>query len=357
MSAVQTFIPGIPYGPIDTALVQVRGLTLAHNNYQCLVRDVAAKALGHRRGAVILCAAPSDITCAEIVGSVTAEIAARYNASDGKPFPGVRVIDTPTGLRRGSGAGLLLDSYHHPIEQPGTKHRFDLLPGDAFVSRDPLHQVSSLIRHTSPVACFIRNVHALQTARHGIDGAVDAVTTYVEIAERSSCTHILIGHTGVVLEWLKRPELTLGVSSCVLAPYDLRDELDHANFVEVLRAYDSILPWQGDSLEAHMEEVDQVVSGSPSRLREWLVEALCYANAERADHLDWDQMAVKQPSRGARMAAWNERLSALEYLEADGTATDSGAKSDAAESKPRERAKGLPPPGIRKPNRNGRAAA
>jgi hypothetical protein len=356
MSSEQTFIPGIPYGPIDASLVKVRSLTLPHNHYECLVRELAAKALGHRRGAVILCAAPSDMTCAEIVGSVTAEIKARYGAVDGRPFPGVRVIDTPTGLRRGAGAGLLLESYHNPIEQPGTKHRFELLPGDAFISHDPFHQVSSLIKHTAPAVCFVRNVHALQTARHGIDGAIDAITTYVEIAERTGCTHILIGHTSVVLEWLKRPEVALAVSSCVLAPYNLIDETDRANFIEVLRAYDSIVPWQGDGLEAHLDEIDQVVSGSPNRLREWLVEALCYANAERTDHLNWDQMVVKQPRGGSRMAAWNERISVLEYLEVNDGSPESGSKSGDGVSEPKRRAKG-PPPGIRKPNRNPRVAA
>jgi len=356
MSTEQTFIPGIAYGPIDAALAKVRSLTPPHNHYECLVRELAAKALGHRRGTVILCAAPSDMTCAEIIEGVTTEMKSRYSASHGRPFPGVRIIDTPTGLRRGVGAGLLLDSYHNPIEQPGTTHRFELLPGDAFLSRDPFHQVSSLIRHTAPAVCFVRNIHALQTSRHGIDGAIDAVTTYVEIAERASCTHILIGHTSVVLEWLKRPEVALAVSSCVLAPYNLRDETDRANFLEVLRAYDRALPWQGDSLEAHIDEIDEVVSGSPSRLRAWLVEALCYANAERADHLDWDQMVKKQPLSGSRMAASTERSRALDYLEVNDGQPESGAISGGGDAEPKRRRKG-PPPGIRKPNRNPRVAA
>lgn len=362
MKNTQLIIPDMPVNPLDEALANVRDLALPHPHYNAFAREVAENVLGQRSGSVLLCAAPADIDCDELIASIGEELAKRHYAREKTPFPGLQVIGTPSPLRRGSGAASLFNAYHNPLEKPGTHHRFQLEFGEAYHARDQFHVVSSLVKCAPVGAYVVKNVHVLQTPRQGMDGVIEAVLTLAEIARQSKRTHVLMGHTSVVLEWLTNPDIAREVFPFLLAPYDTDERnasenegTDRVDFLDVLRAYDGILPWNnGDSLEAHFDEVAGVVSGSPHRLRKWLQTALCKAQAESETELHWSRVVACQSPRCERMEAWNELNCVRRYRDIDedpaiaGAATGEGTKI---------RKKRQCPPGIRNPTRDAAAAA
>jgi len=353
MKTTQLIISDLPVNPLDEAVMKVRDLALPHPNYTEFVREVAENVLGQRDGAVLLCAAPAGIDCDELIVSISEDLDTRHRAREGTPFAGLQVIATPSSLRRGSGAASLFDAYHNPIEKPGTCHQFALNYGEVFRGRDAFHVVSNLVKSVPAGAYVVKNAHALQTGQKGIEGAIQSVLTFAEIARHSKRTHILIGHTSIVLDWLADPMIAREVCPFVLAPYDT-DE-NQTDFREVLRAYDRILPWKdGDSLEANFKEVDDVVFGSPHRLRKWLVTSLCKARAESGTELDWDRFISRQLPRCERIEAWNELNSVRRYRDLD---YDSEVAGNAEIAAPKLRRKRKCPPGIRNPIRDASAAA
>jgi hypothetical protein len=336
---------------MDAALETVTNVALPDFNYGTFVREVAARTLGQRRGSVILCAAPAGIDCDELVVSLEMEIEARHQEQTGTPFEGIHIVDTPCSYRRKPGAASILETYHHAAETPGLSHsrppEYQLNFGEAFVLPNQFQRISSLLHRRPSQVYIFKNIHLLQSANGSVGNACDALMTLVEMAAQSKRTHVLIGHSRVVLEWLRNSDIARAVSPCILAPYDLRHKPDCANFLEVIRAYDQILPWaDGESLEQHITEVDKVVSGSPSRLRKWLGQALCKAKAERDLHLSWNRV-------------YSARLLPTEQAEAGAElklVRDSGGDGPAEADTPKAKPEGNTKPGIRKPDRNGLAA-
>lgn len=336
---------------MDSALEVVTNVALPDYNYGAFVREVAVRALDQRRGSVILCAAPAGINCDELVVSLEQELEARHRERTGTHFEGIRIIDTPSSGRRKLGASSLLETYHHAAETPGVSHsrppEYQLEFGESIIVPNQFQRISSLLHRRPSQVYLFKNIHLLQSANGSVGNACDALMTLVEMAAQSKRTHVLIGHTRVVLEWLRNSDIARAVSPCILAPYDLQNETDGASFTAVVRAYDQILPWGGgESLEGHLAEVDKVISGSPSRLRKWLGQALCKAKAEREDSLSWDRVfsARLLPTEQAEASAELELV--REYTGGTPATTTQAARKPA----------GSPKPGIRKPNRGGVAA-
>jgi hypothetical protein len=339
---------------IDFALDRIRGAALPHANHTTFVREVAAKTLGNRHGSIILCAAPADVSCDELIREIEDELTAQSEAMTGNPFPGLSVVSVPSRLRRNRGASSLLEAYHHISGDNLLQHRRPpefQLEFTPLCHRSPFHETSSMLRTRASAVYVWKNAHWLQPAGAPVDDAVDALATLAEIAEHSRRTHILIGDTATVLQWLKCAEIARHVCPCCLAPYDLVNEADAAGFTAVLDAYDSILPWDdGCCLADHLEAIDGIVHGCPHRLRKWLIQALCKTRAEREHSLSWSRF-------------WSSRLLPCERTEAkrehdlySDTIQEGEARANTCSSTRADVPKRNPKPGIRKPNRNGVAA-
>jgi len=345
---------------LDTAIQTIVHCGIQHSHFECFVREVTTKALRQRQGNLILCAAPADIACEELIVSISDRLKQEHEAITGTAFAGVSVDDTPSGFRRKPGAASILESYHAAAETPGVHHRrppeYQLDFGSAIRAQNQFEQISGLLQRRLPSVYIMKNAHLLQSFGSGTAAAVDALLMLAQLANTSRRTHILIGHTKIVLDWLRLASVAGATSSCVLAPYDPNIELDRVNFTEIVRAYDRNIPWEdGESLERHMVEINQVISGCPHRLRKWLTQALCKARAENEGVLTWNRMMSARLLPAEQTEAGKELTSVREFNSGVPSQPDLG-DSDTGE-RPAPSKKTRNPPGIRNPNRNGIQAA
>jgi hypothetical protein len=208
-----------------------------------------------------------------------------------------------------------------------------------------------MLNRRPATAYVFKNAHHLQSANGSSADAADVLLTLAEIAEQSKRTHVLFGHTRIILEWLRNAEIARAVSPCVLSPYDLTDPIDNANFVEVLKIYDKELPWaEGESLLERIKDVDGMVYGSVHRLRKWLVQSLCKASAEKETKLSWDRVF----SARLTQAECGEALKELQLSRGFQAGGEIGSDDSSHEESGRSR--GPRTPGTRLPDRNGVAA-
>ncbi len=356
MNPTQLSLFGDYTDDLDVALRAVSNQGVKHAHYQSFVREVISKTLGHRMGNLILCAAPAGILADELIESVRTGLEKEYESLTGTSFPGLSIINMPSSCRRKPGAYSILESYQTSVETPGIVHRrppqFQLEMDSAILIQNQFATISGLIQRRPSAVYVFKNAHLLRSHDSGDEKAIDALQTIAEIANNSKRTHILIGRTNVVLDWLKIGTIASATSPCLLPPYDPDIAVDRANFAAILKAYDNSLPWEsGQSLIQHVDEINHVVWGCPDRLRKWIVQALCKARADRERVLTWKRMVSTRLLPAETDEAEAELRGARSFLAEPPGETASGA---GPVSTPAPR--GNPRPGQRNPNRNGLAA-
>jgi hypothetical protein len=317
------------------------------------VSQVTELILGQRPGTVVLCAAPTGVDCRDLIGEIAREADRRYSARVGGTFPGIRVIGTPSIMRRRKASEqALLGTYHHsePVSEEDDD-AFQLEMGYGHTGYQTFYTVSSLIK-VNPVAAYVvTNVDQLK-GHQGMHGVVEGLSMYHDVAERTRRTHVLMGSTTEVLNWLLDPDIASRVVPVVLPPYDIDlkgedGKQQRSEFAAVIAGYDQVVPWAGDeNLQTHFDEIARTVSGSPWRLRKWINSALVRARAVNEARLSWGTFVESQPSAAERMQAWLELCAVRRFFN----------WGSAEEAVPADRQRAKSPPGIRKPVRDPVAA-
>jgi hypothetical protein len=117
------------------------------------------------------------------------------------------------------------------------------------------------------------------------------------------------------------------VTPCLLHPYDIIKDDEKADFLGLLQAYDSVIPWaKGDSLGGRIDDVNSVVYGSPQRVRKWALNALTGAKAIGLEKLTWKSFWERKPTKAESDEAKIEFGLRQEYLsyQEDGLPGQSG---------------------------------
>jgi len=167
------------------------------------------------------------------------------------------------------------------------------------------------------------------------------------MAEMMQRTHVIIASPAQVNLWLRSAEIAEATELCLMKPYDatMKDEL--LVFRSLLNSFDEqLIPWsEGDSLLAHVDEINQHVWGCPTRLHGWVRKALLAAKAKGMAHLTWQLFCEHRPIATICKSAMADYAAAQELC---------GPKVGAPTAKPKSKThyQRVRPPGQRKPHRD-----
>ena len=286
---------------LNTAIETISEQRIPLTNHLNFVREICTAMLSLRHGSVILAAAHGGNTSDEVCSWITEFL---RNGPDGQPKenpPLMSVIKTPLAENQRLQRKYLLDAYHGAVPLSWLVHthepKFQLQFGQSFLSQDRMQVVAGLIAGRPIDYYLIRDAHQFQRPGDALWDAREHVRYIIQLAQNSGRTHVLLGRMTTLWEWLDDCSIADAVTPCLLHPYDLDVAQDASEFMDMLSAYDSVIPWcKGTTLVGRIQEVNSIVWGSPQRVRKWVLNALTGAKSRGLEELDWKFFWERKPT-------------------------------------------------------------
>jgi len=335
MNDVQLMLFPQATAEVDAAIATIGAQRLPLPNHLHFVGELCASMTSLPAGSVILAAAPGGSTSDEVCSWVKEYFQNASSAKTGERPAQLAVINTPMAENLRLQRKFLLDAYRGALPLSRIKHvhepQFQLEFGQSFLSNDPFQVVSGLIAARAIDYYILRDAHNLQRPGVSMWDARDQVRYLIQLAQNSGRTHVLLGRLRTVWQWLKDPQIAEALTPCLLHPYDVAKDDEAATFMRLLLTFDGVVPWKkGHNLAEHFSEINEVVHGSPQRLKKWVLNALTGAKAKGLQAITWDFFCERKPTASESLEAAAEFKISQNFLRRQGTT--SGADTDTGDA-------------------------
>lgn len=294
---------------ISEAITKLKSSMVMLPNFQEFILQLGTKITSLPRGSVILAGVPLAVDEAELCSALRTHLKQAHGNGIG---PGQKALASfavqPTPNRK-SQERMLYQGYSTKTENEAApdfllRLDYDGRPAGASTVRAITSVVSS---RESTEFYVLTRAHFLQRAGAPFAEVVETLRTVIHIAQETRRTQVLIGSLPTITNWLQSPEIAESTAHCVLRPYSIENDSERANFLGVLAAYDSAIPWEHEAmLGKNAAAVHDAIAGCPYRLQKWILEALLSAQANGDAAVTWMHFKNCAPLLLARKNAGDE---------------------------------------------------
>lgn len=294
-----------------------------HAFFHSFVRSLAVSYKSAAPGATIVAACPGGKTCSEIIANLEFEIREIEKASYQSPsdFRAIE-ISVPGRFTHRQLESELISRYFHRLYSAPIGHRGQTRWDDPeFANFNALTQIGRLVcflRTKKPSLIIIRDAENLRWPGASDDEIRAAWRFIRDIARQSGIPHLICAPVSVVNKFVcKDPTMLAEMQVEVLKPYHKAEGGMWDCFGGVLYDCDQALPWTaGETLTAHIDEIDDAVAGDIDRLRQWVLCALNHALMEpETERISWRHFREKKPQSSQRKLAGEERTLAWSLVD------------------------------------------